>query len=175
MKYDPPKPPTRLESRPSRVGPVDGEVMVNGRRAVLCPSGTKPYEIFIEKIGFDLEITEVDDKYYLFLPSGSRNAESLLSGIEAYPGEKIAVVKYVFDYMKSLVNAGLFDPGLGLKNVGVVRQKNTDYFTIPSEYLTSLRDLEDSDIEEWFKSIYDYLVLLCPDIDTDIRHIFGLR
>lgn len=37
---------------------------------------------------------------YLFLPEGTRNARSILSGMEAYKGEKAAVIRAAAEYLK---------------------------------------------------------------------------
>jgi|GEM_PF-2745416 len=67
---------------------------------------------------------------HLYLPTGTRNAHSILSGTEAWSGEKRAVVERVGQYLRDIhARFGVYDTDFSWKQVGITPDQ--DIFIAP--------------------------------------------
>lgn len=80
----------------------------------------------------------------LHIPEGTRNASSVLSGVEAWEGEKKSIVSAVSAYIKYLRRFNHFDRHLSWSTVG--RTPQNQIFIVPPYELSTLNT--ESEIEE---------------------------
>jgi hypothetical protein len=80
---------------------------------------------------------------YMQLPSGTRNAKSVLSGTEAWSGEKLKIIKTVSDYINDLKDQGLgFDENLSWTGIGIT--PDLDIFIAPPNKITKLNKTQET-------------------------------
>lgn len=96
---------------------------------------------------------------YLRVPEATRNARSILSGTEAYTGEKARVVEAACTYLKSIKRElDSADMGFSWKSVGVTPEEGTVFVAPPH---TLVREAEVP--KQWAEEIVSELRLLLTD------------
>jgi hypothetical protein len=78
------------------------------------------------------------------IPLGTRSAENVLGGVEAWPNEKLDFIEFIGNYSRAVHElTGKTDVSVGLRTVA--RTNDGDFFITPPHTLTSNPD----EINEW--------------------------
>lgn len=86
-----------------------------------------------------------DEMGCLEIPAGTRSASSVLSGMEAWEGEKAEVLSFVAEYEKHVSEKfGGVDVGVNLDTVAVTKDRK--FFIVPPHIVSR----EESDKSVWF-------------------------
>lgn len=103
---------------------------------------------------------------YIEVPEGTRSAASVLSGLEAWDGEKSDVLKFIADYHRKVrTEFGATDMSVGLGSVAVTKegtQEERQMFIVPPHHLS---DGETNAIN-WEESIIADVRLVLRDEPT---------
>lgn len=97
---------------------------------------------FAEIAGWADMIDHLDETTgFIKVPKGTRNSTSVLSGMEAWVGEKEDVIRYIANYQAKVVEKfGRIDTSVGLDSVGVTKERHM--FVVPPHH-TALSKVEE--------------------------------
>jgi hypothetical protein len=91
-----------------------------------------------------------DTQNYIAVPEDTRNAASVLAGVEAWSTEKEEIIDYFLSYTDKLFkNFGGIDVHAGFDNLGVIPSKRGNDFFIAPPHIISDNPLE---ISAWIES-----------------------
>lgn len=92
--------------------------------------------------------TDEEGLGYLEIPAGARTASSVLSGLEAWEGEKAHVLNFISDYQQRVHRfLSVYDTGVILDSVAVSPEQYM--FVAPPHHVTNIRE----EAAEWFTAI----------------------
>lgn len=88
---------------------------------------------------------------YLIVPKGTRSAQSILGGLEAWEGEKLNIVNFISGYTNVVKEQFGDHVDIGLSLASVARTKNEKVFNLPPHKLTN----NSTDIQRWSQNLLD--------------------
>lgn len=155
-------------------GQRNSEIIVGGHR-VLTWGLTGEEKRVAHIAGWDtlaFQVREEDKKGYIFVPAGTRNARSVLSGMEAYEGEKTDIVSAAVDYLRDVKSAfGHEDTGFSWTSVGITPRHNI--FIAPP--FLPVSSVYGDDIMRWKFDIAEELRILLQNDSANAQLIENFR
>jgi hypothetical protein len=114
-----------------------GDVFIDGERRFYWNPGPYDGMLALHAGWKDLRLTE-QDRSYLLVPEGTRNASSVLGGTEAYSGEKRDLLAFITDYTAQMLHRfGAVDISVNLNKLAVTRGEDRRCFIVPAHDLSA--------------------------------------
>jgi hypothetical protein len=147
------------------------EVIEDGKRVLSWKLGSQ--DIALGPVAgwniFPITVATDGSTGHLLLPDGTRNAPSVLSGMEAWSGEKRAVVERAGQYMTDIyARFGFYDTGFAWNQVGVTPDQ--DIFIAPPNTPSAVPE---DQAQAWQRTVMGGLELLLQN-DTPNRGLVDL-
>ncbi len=125
----------------------------DGYERVFVWQNSEMDQAMAEIAGWGTLYTGEEEGYgYLSIPKGTRPARSVLGGMQAWSGEKIELLSFIRQYVKSTKETfeGV-DVSLSLDTVA--RTKNNDFFVVPPHDLAK----EPEEMHDWLRGLIEDL------------------
>jgi hypothetical protein len=166
MNLDPSdkKPDAKTPASSEIVGEVFGfgnpgitqETFEDGKRILRWIPGTFDEQISSVAGWSDL-VQSYDDVSSLEIPQGARSAGSVLSGLEAWKGEKAKILGSIATYQSQILNEfGAFDTSLTLDSVAVTKEDHS-LVVLPPHTLSAV---ESEYTADWLNALKEDLKLV---------------